>query len=209
MGHKPLFRRRHYFIKKRFQIDFSIKFLILIIIESLLAIGLFIYLSRGTVTTGFLGSEFKIARTSDFFLPTLFISNLIIIGITGIIGITVLILMSHKIAGPLYRFEKILSDIGSGDLTQRFRLRDRDQLEDLSDRITEITDTMDRKIGHVKVRADEISSVLGEIESVISAKLSKDTELERLLQQASKKILELEEALNYFKTSEHQEDKRQ
>ena len=208
MNDRPLFRRKHYFIKKRFQIDFSIKFLILIVIEALLAIGLFIYLSRGTLTTGYIGSDFRIARTSDFFLPTLLLSNLIIIGITGIIGLAVLILMSHRIAGPLYRFEKLLTDVTRGDLTHRFRLRDRDQLAQLSDSITEFTVSMDKKIGGVKSSVHEISGLFSRIQSLLSSNQSPDKELERVLLSVSKHILELEEAVDYFKTSENQGSKR-
>src|SRR3990172_8935037 len=127
MGNRLPFRRRNYFIKKKFQVDFSVKFLIIILIEAFLAAGLFLYLSKGTLTTGYFGSELKIARTYDFFLPTLLFSNLIIVGITGIIGIVALILLSHRLAGPLYRFEKVLNDISKGDLTRRFKLREKDE----------------------------------------------------------------------------------
>ncbi|MDO9289237.1 MAG: hypothetical protein Q7T83_10645, partial [Thermodesulfovibrionales bacterium] len=99
MANKPPFRRRNYFINKKFQTNFSIKFLVVIVIEAIMALGLFLYLSKGTLTTGYIGSELKISRTYDFFLPMLLLSNIVIVGVTGIIGIAVLIFMSHRIAG--------------------------------------------------------------------------------------------------------------
>src|SRR3989304_4387619 len=89
MGNRLPFRRRNYFIKKKFQVNFTVKFLIIILIEAFLAAGLFLYLSKGTLTTGYLGSELRIARTYDFFLPMLLLSNLIIVGISAVIGIAV------------------------------------------------------------------------------------------------------------------------
>ncbi len=198
---RPIFRRRNYFINRDFQVGFTIKFLILIVIEAILAIGLFMYLSRGTLTTGFIGSDFRIARTSEFFLPTLLISNLIIIGITAIIGIAVLIYMSHRIAGPLYRFEKILTDIGRGDLTQRFKLRDNDQLSELSESITELTTTMDKRISDIKLRAHELTGLLQEIQTTVPSGPPDSKELENLLREVSDNIQALEEVVNYFKTS--------
>ena len=200
---RPIFRRRNYFISRDFQVRFTIKFLIVIVIEAILAIGLFLYLSRGTLTTGFIGSDFRIARTSEFFLPTLLVSNLIIIGITAIIGIAVLIYMSHRIAGPLYRFEKILTDIGRGDLTQRFKLRDKDQLSELSESITELTTTMDNRISDIKLRTHELSVLLQEIQTTVPSKPSDSKELENLLREVSENIQALEEVVNYFKTSEN------
>ncbi|MEK6714115.1 MAG: methyl-accepting chemotaxis protein [Nitrospirota bacterium] len=200
---RPIFRRRNYFINRDFQVRFTIKFLIVIVIEAILAIGLFLYLSRGTLTTGFIGSDFRIARTSEFFLPTLLVSNLIIIGITAIIGIAVMVYMSHRIAGPLYRFEKILTDIGKGDLTQRFKLRDNDQLSELSESITELTTTMDKRISDIKLRAHDLAGLLQEIQTTVPSKPSDSKERENLLREVSENIQALEEVVNYFKTSEN------
>lgn len=201
MSEKPVFRRKNYFIKKKFQIDFSIKFLALIILEAVLAIGLFIYLSRGTLTTGYFGSDLKIARTSEFFLPILLLSNLIVLGLTGLAGIVVLILMSHRIAGPLYRFEKVLADISNGDLTRRFRLRGKDQLAQIAESITGFTAVADSKMGYIKSSVLEISILLSEIQSSISSNPPTDKGLEQKLQEVSEKLIELKEAIDYFKTS--------
>ncbi|MBI5193889.1 MAG: methyl-accepting chemotaxis protein [Nitrospirae bacterium] len=207
MSDSPLFRRRNYFIKKKFQVDFTIKFLIIILIEVILAIGFFIYLSRGTLTTGFVGSDFRIAKTSEYFLPTLFLANLIILAITGVIGIAVMIFMSHRIAGPLHRFEKVLEEIGKGDLTHRFKLRDNDQLSELADSITELTVSLDKRIRDAKLRIQELSALNAAIQSVLSDTPSADKELKGQLSAVSKKIEELEEAVNYFRTSEYKGSK--
>jgi len=200
---RPIFRRRNYFINRDFQVGFTIKFLIVIVIEAVLAIGLFMYLSRGTLTTGFVGSDFRIARTSEFFLPTLLVSNLIIIVITAITGIAILIYMSHRIAGPLYRFEKILTDVGRGDLTQRFKLRDNDQLSELSQSITELTTTMDNRVSDIKFRAHELSGLLREIKTSDPSGPSDSIDIENLLKEVSENVQALEEVVNYFKTSEN------
>ena len=200
---RPIFRRRNYFINRDFQVGFTIKFLIVIVVEAVLAIGLFMYLSRGTLTTGFVGSDFRIARTSEFFLPTLLVSNLIIIVITAIIGIAILIYMSHRIAGPLYRFEKILADVGRGDLTQRFKLRDNDQLSELSQSITELTTTMDTRVSDIKFRAHELSGLLREINTSSFSSQSDSKDFEDLLREVSENVQALEEVVNYFKTSEN------
>ncbi|MEK7802884.1 MAG: methyl-accepting chemotaxis protein [Deltaproteobacteria bacterium] len=201
MGNRLPFRRRNYFIKKKFQVDFSVKFLIIILIEAFLAAGLFLYLSKGTLTTGYSGSELKIARTYDFFLPMLLLSNLIIVGISAVIGIAVLIFLSHRLAGPLYRFENILDTIKKGDLTQRFKLREKDQFVELANSINEHTDTLDKNMGHLKAGVMEFSQLISKMQTALTSNPSANKELERLLQEMSKKLQELEGAANYFKTS--------
>ncbi|MEK6582208.1 MAG: methyl-accepting chemotaxis protein [Nitrospirota bacterium] len=207
MANKPPFRRRNYFINKKFQTDFSIKFLVVIVIEAIMALGLFLYLSKGTLTTGYIGSELKISRTYDFFLPMLLLSNIIIVGVTGIIGIAVLIFMSHRIAGPMFRFEKVLDEISKGDLTYKFKLRQGDQFKELEKRINELTGTLDSKAGNLKSGLTEISKMLSRLQTLASAH-STDKDFERLLQDISKKLIELQEAANYFKTSQDQQSRK-
>ncbi|OGQ46663.1 MAG: hypothetical protein A2W63_02990 [Deltaproteobacteria bacterium RIFCSPLOWO2_02_44_9] len=201
MDNNPFFRRRNYFIKKNFQVNFTVKFLIIILIEAFLAAGLFLYMSKGTLTTGYLGSELRIARTYDFFLPMLLLSNLIIVGISAVIGIGVLIFLSHRIAGPLYRFENILNSIKKGDLTQRFKLRENDQFAELANSINEHTDTLDKNMGHLKAGVMEFSQLASKMQTALASDPSANKELERLLQEMSKKLQALEGAANYFKTS--------
>lgn len=205
MNNRPPFRRRNYFINKKFQTDFSIKFLVIIVIEAVMAVGLFLYLSTGTLTTGYIGSELKITRTHDFFLPMLLLSNIIIVGVTCIIGIAVLIFMSHRIAGPMFRFEKALSDINKGDLTHRFKLRQNDQFKELEERINELTNTIDAGVGNLKSGLTDISSLFSKLQTITSSTHSTDKDIERLLHDISKKLSELQEAANYFKTSQDQQ----
>jgi len=208
MDNRPSFRRRNYFINKKFQTNFSIKFLVVIVIEALMAAGLFLYLSKGTLTTGFVGSELRVARTYDFFLPTLLLSSVIIVAVTGIIGIAVLIFMSHRIAGPIFRFEKALSEINKGDLTHRFKLRSADQFKTLEERINQLSNTLDSKAVDLQSRITEISKLFSGLQISAASAEHEDKDFERLLQDISKKLTELQEAANYFKTSQNQQPRK-
>ena len=72
-------RRKHYFIKKRFQIVFILKFCFLVLIGSFLSIGLIYAISRGTVTTSFENSRLVIKSTADFILPAVLMSSAIVV----------------------------------------------------------------------------------------------------------------------------------
>ena len=130
---KPMIRRKNYFIKKRFQMGFIYRFILLLLLESLLIAGLFMYISSDTLTTGYFNYILKIERTSDFFfISFLLITSIVVIGM-AMIGMAVFILLSHRIAGPLYRFEKDLAEMAQGDLTKRIALRKTDQLTELKE----------------------------------------------------------------------------
>ena len=63
MTHKAAYNRKNYFIKKKFQTGFFVKFFAIIVVEAAAALGLFLYMSKGTLTTGYSGYELKVART--------------------------------------------------------------------------------------------------------------------------------------------------
>jgi len=148
-------KRRKYFIKKSFQANFFIRFAILLILESFLIAGLFIYLSSGTLTTSYSGSQLTIEKTSEFFSSTFLIIALIVGVIVALAGMLTFMLLSHRLAGPLYRFEKSLENISRGDLTYRIKLRSADQLTDLQESLNGFTENMERQIIAMKVDVSE------------------------------------------------------
>lgn len=193
-------KRKKLYIKKEFQTDFSLKFLILIAIESVLAIGLFIYLSRGTVIASYSGAELVVARTGEYFLPSLLLANLAVIGITALAGFIFMIAYSHKIAGPLYRFEKSIDEMASGDLTSRFNLRSGDQLEELASRINSLSKRLDAAVSDIKEEAAELERAMEEARALLTDAANAPVAEEKL-RRAAERLNKLKEAAGYFKTS--------
>ena len=67
------------------------------------------------------------------------------------------IYISHKVAGPLYRFHTTLSKIETGDLRTRVRLRKGDEAKRLAARLNQTLEYLDRIFSHIKniVRENE------------------------------------------------------
>ncbi len=149
-------RRKNYFIKKKFQLNFLSGFILLLILESLLIGGLFMHLSSDTLTTGYSNSVLKVERTSDFFFVSFLLSTFIAAGAMAIVGMGVFILLSHRLAGPLYRFESTLKDLENGDLTQRINLRKTDEITALKESLNTLIESMDTRIGRVKKGITEL-----------------------------------------------------
>ncbi|HRY30414.1 MAG TPA: methyl-accepting chemotaxis protein [Elusimicrobiota bacterium] len=66
----------------------------------------------------------------------------------AVVGI-VAVFLSHKLAGPIYRFEKSAHVLGGGDLTHRVHLRKGDELMDLQDEFNSMAEAL-----HVRVAKD-------------------------------------------------------
>lgn len=203
MSEKP--KRRTVFISKRFQAGFSVKFLLLIAAESILAIALFMYMSSGTFTTGYSGTGIIVARTGEYFLPTVLLANLVVIGATAAAGFAIMLYTSHKIAGPLYRFEKSLEEIGNGDLTHRFTLRSHDQLGELAGKLNEFNSNLDGAVGSIQQSAAELETTLSEVLKTLDDSAGgpegKNEEIKERLKRTKLTVESLKRSVSYFKTS--------
>lgn len=130
---KVQFKRRQHFIKKRFQFNFILKFCILIIIGGAISTGLLYFISKDTLTSSFQGSRLVVKSTAAAILPGIIYTNLITLILISVAAIVVTLYISHKIAGPLYRFEMDINEIAKGNLDKKIFLRKDDQAKDMAE----------------------------------------------------------------------------
>ena len=193
-------RRGNKFINRKFQTGFALKFLLLIVLESALAIGLFWYLSKGAIITGYAGSELVVTSAGKFFLPNLLIANLVIVGITAFAGFFVFLLISHKLAGPLYRFEQALEQTSDGDLTSRFVLRENDQMHSVAKKMNELNMRMESGVSDIQRELSELNRILAEIRAEVNSNSTDKAMVKAKISDALNRMEELGLAANFFKT---------
>lgn len=147
---KRTYKRKKYYVKKSFQARFILIFGVLVLVGGFFSTGLVIYFSHGDTTALFSNSQLKIFDTASFLLPAIIYSNLITIIFISLSIMVMVLFVSHKIAGPLFRFEKDIKTIGDGDLTYKICLRKDDQLKKLSCDINEMTEGLNLKLEIIK-----------------------------------------------------------
>jgi methyl-accepting chemotaxis protein len=184
-------RRRNYYIKKEFQRNFILKFCALVAVGSLIS-GLIIYaMSRATLTTTFENSRLAIKSTADFILPAVLLSSALVIILIGIATTIVALFTSHKIAGPLYRMDKDVQEVATGNLKMRFNLRAGDELKALAVSLDIMAHNLREAIGGIK-------SSVGELESLM--KQAETDKNDRLASEIKNRLKQLKEAVERFKT---------
>ena len=153
-------RRKNYFIDKKFQSLFIIKFCALMVLGSIIS-GVIVYLmSRSTVTTSFDNLRLVIRSTADFILPAVLLSSIVVVTIIGMATIAITLFTSHRIAGPLYRVAKDLEEVVSGNLMKKFSLRKADELKALAEGLNNLTQTLKDDVGEIKNGINEIDAIL-------------------------------------------------
>ena len=145
-------RRRQVFIKKDFQLKFILKFCILILLGAIISTSLLLFFSKGTLTSSFQQSRLVIKDTASAILPGLIYTNLITLGLISVATIGVTLFISHRIAGPMFRFEKELKEVGEGCLIGSIKLRKKDEISGMADSVNKMITALHEKV--VTIRSD-------------------------------------------------------
>jgi methyl-accepting chemotaxis protein len=107
------------------------------------------------------------------------------------------VIMSHRIAGPLYRFRRIFSSVAGGDLTVRAVIRRRDYLRKEADSINQMITRLCSKVRSVEVESAELAALVGEIDKTVT---NDSGRTRALLERLDGQLAELGKAVSGFRT---------
>ncbi len=147
---RPKFRRKQYLILKEFQLKYVGIILLLMFLTAALCSYVVYYTSMivmgeklaNVYPQGRLMSIVNIVN-SHILLSLILVTPLVVI-----MGI----FLSHKIAGPLFRIERTIRNMTSGDLSEHIVLRKGDQLASLADVVNDMSDKLRQDISANKER---------------------------------------------------------
>ncbi|MHB2026387.1 MAG: HAMP domain-containing protein [Elusimicrobiota bacterium] len=88
--------------------------------------------------------------------------------------------ISHRFAGPIYRFEKSADAAGAGDLTHRVVLRDGDELKELQDKFNGMLSNLQALVLKDRVLAEHIGERLDAAAKRLAEKTPVREEIESL-----------------------------
>lgn len=131
-------KRRKKLVKPRFQMKVAVSGLGISIVAVLLMMimvneAVMEFASKGWVDAVALQEEWM-----SILLSKLLIALALLVPLTLAMGV----LMTHKIAGPLYRFEMFLNAVMDGEHPEPCRLRQNDELKDFCELLNEVTEPL-------------------------------------------------------------------
>lgn len=146
------YKRRNYFIDKKFQTRFIIRFAVIVLLSSIVIGTSVLYLSRDFTTVAIEDARVIVKNTADFMLPVLAQTILVVTVFSAVAVIILTMYTSHKIAGPLYRIRREIMALKEGNLNANFRTRHDDQLQELAGALLEMTGAMRRRHQDLKAK---------------------------------------------------------
>lgn len=184
-------KRKHYFIKKKFQLRYFLINLLFMLIGSLI-VGYTVY-STGWALFGEQLSKIcpqgYLSAQIRFVNNTLFFRMLLLMPIIAVISL----FLSHRIAGPLYRLEHSLKEIAQNlNLTLRFKLRKKDELKELAEALNKVMDKFAELVSHNKTAFKETTHLVDELDIAIQDESLDINEIRQILGKLKEQIEESE-----------------
>jgi len=131
------YKRRKFFIKKDFQGKLILGCFLLVAGGGLLFNVLLGLLSADTLTISYTNNDLQIGQTPFMLIKQVLTANWFLLVIGGGFVMLASLLLSHRIAGPLYRFETTLDNMQQGRLDNIIQLRNKDEGKELARKINE------------------------------------------------------------------------
>jgi methyl-accepting chemotaxis protein len=110
------------------------------------------------------------------------------------------ILVSHRIAGPLYRFRTFFSDIANGQLGKQVRIRKNDYLQEDAQMINEMIGSLRVKITSIQEHHRQARAALGQLSGALEPGSS--DEMKQRLEILRNRMEELNADIEHFATAE-------
>jgi len=161
------FQRKTILIKKRLQY----RYMALIFMSALVAfivVGLDLLWTVSKVVTEHPMIQ-PLLDEMSVMMPVFGIKILLYMGIVLLVSAVI----SHQMAGPIFKFEKSCSTVAEGDLTHRVYLRKGDQLTDLQDQFNNMTGAVNEVVReYEKFRTEAAAAGLADKAEALSKRVA-------------------------------------
>lgn len=189
------YSRRNYYIDKDFQSKFIMKFCGLVVLGALATMALLYLFARQTTTVAIVQSRITVMTTADFLLPIMVQTVIIVTAVVSLAAAAVTLFVSHKIAGPLYRFKQTFKDLASGNFGNQVRLRKGDQLVEVASEFNQMITSVR---GQILATRSNIESAKADLDAISEFNVE-DSKRHQFLA-LKKKLQDASQAVNFFRT---------
>ena len=190
-------KRRTYLIKKGFQARLIVIILLLVVIVANLTGGVVYGILKTDMVRVWLAKAFTL-RADEVLLPAVILAELFSVVIVAFISLFV----THRIAGPVYRFEKVCEEVEAGRLNIKVRLREKDEFKELADSFNTMLRTLEEKFSHMKALAAQVNATVSQMAGTSEKNLTKHEALSQI-KAISPVSQELNQLIATFEVSEN------
>lgn len=151
------YRRRNYFINKEYQGRTIFHYFLLILAGSILFSLIFSFFSSNTISIVYDDYQLRLGTTPGILLDRIFSAQWFFIVVCGMAVIFITLFLTHRVAGPFYRFEKSLDSMLEKNISGNIHLRKKDEGKGVAERINRFNTMLAGHLSQVEALNHEIN----------------------------------------------------
>lgn len=154
------YKRRKFFINSELQGRYILRFFIVSVLTMGVFFAVFGYLSADNLTIRYQDARLEIGQTTTMLFADLLRANWIYILTAGVLVSWSAVLLTHRMAGPLFRFEKALEQMNARNLTGGIVLRPKDEGQGLARELNDFNEMLSSDIHQMQALVGELSQIM-------------------------------------------------
>jgi methyl-accepting chemotaxis protein len=107
------------------------------------------------------------------------------------------IFLTHRVAGPIYRFEQTIKNAMEGNLNTRIKLRWADEFKLLASSINDMLNSFSQRLIKLKKSSEKLESIAVKMEQQAAGS---SKELKELIMENQKQAAEIKKILDYYES---------
>lgn len=163
---KKTSKRRRYFIKKEYQGKLVLKCFLFVAGIALFSNVILALLSTNSLTISYSDQDLLLGQTPMMLFKQLLTANWILVVFGGGFVVVASLVLSHRLVGPIHRFETTLDSMQNGKLDIVITLRKKDQGKDLAQKINDFNSQLSETIGDIHENSQALEEVIEQLRAL-------------------------------------------
>lgn len=156
------YKRRNYFIKKNFQGKLILGYFLFMVIGCLVFAVILTILSADSMTMTYQNNDLRLGQTPFMLIKELVTAHWIFIVVGSALVVVGAMFITHRLAGPMFRLERAVDNMVSGQLDDVVYLREKDEGKELAAKLNQFNRDLSKNIGEIRKRTKNIDDLLAQ-----------------------------------------------
>lgn len=199
MNRPGQFKRRNYFINKDFQGRYIFNYFLIAAIGSILFIAVFSFFSSNTLSISYDDYQLQLGVTPAILFKKILSTQWVFIVVGGGLVVIATLFLTHRVAGPVFRFGRSLNEMIEGDISGKIVLRPKDEGKELGEKINEFNLSLAENLSSIEKANLNIETSVQHLEEKIQAENMDISSFEPLLDQIRDSQKNIGATINSYK----------
>ncbi len=153
-------KRRNFFIKKNFQGRLILGYFLFVTGGCLLFTLILAAFSADTLTVVYQNHDLQLGQTPLMLVKKILAAQWVFVVLGGSLIVLAALFITHRLAGPVFRLERALDNMNSGNLNDTIHLRKKDEGKELALKINNFNHQLSQQIRLIETNSKSIEELI-------------------------------------------------